>query len=143
MILFRFGCFWLFGYCRSSFVERNTISCWIFLSSLFFPISLPLHEHCMDNKHFPYCINVFWAVFGYLLSECGKKNLHTWKNNDLHLCYFHLFFHLQYSKIQRIWIGRYFVKNWIWPRIEGIYLGQTPKKGCYLASKGFFKCHCG
>ena len=143
MILFRFGCFWFSGYCRSSFIERNAICFWIFLSSLFFPISLPLYEHCLDSKHFPYCAYVFRAVFGHLPSKCSNKVLHTEENDDLHFCYFHIFFRLQYSKIPWIWIGRYSGKNWIWPRIEGIYLEQSPKGWCYLAPKGFFKCHRG
>ena len=143
MILFRFGCFWFSGYYRSSFAERNTICCWIFLSSLFLPISLPLHEHCLDSKHLPYCAYVFWAVFGHLPSERSKKVLHTEENDDLHFCYFHMFLRLQYSKILWIWIGRYSGKNWIRPRIEGIYLEQSPKGWWYLASKSFFKRHRG
>ena len=75
--LFRFGCFWFYSHCHGTFIERNAICCWIFLSSLFFPISLPLHEHCLDSKHFPYCAYVFWAVFGHLPSECSKNVLHT------------------------------------------------------------------
>ena len=116
LIFSRFGYFWFTSYFCSSFIERRAICWWIFLSSQYFPITLPLHEHLMDYKHLSYNTFVFWAIFGHLLSKCSQRVLHTEENSDLYYCYFYIFFCLQYSSVHWIWIDRRSSKNLLWPR---------------------------
>ena len=115
-IFSRLGYFWFTSYFRSSFTERSAIRCWIFLSSQYFPITLPLHEHLMDIKYLSYNTFVFWAIFGHLLSKFSQRVLHTEENNDLYYCYFYLFLCLQYSSVPWIWIDRRSSKKLLWSR---------------------------